>query len=202
MEALTDYLQEGRAQWRLTPRRTVPAWQRGRVASWLVTVDHKRIGILYIATSGLFFLAGGIMALLIRTQLAQANKHFIDARRLQPALHDARHDDDLPRRRPDPGRLRQLPRAADDRRPRHGVPAAERALVLALPLRRHRPAALVLRERRRRARRLDELPAELRLLRKATARTSGSSRSTSSRSRRSRARSTSSSRSTTCARRG
>jgi cytochrome c oxidase subunit 1 len=56
---------------------TVPTWQRGRVASWLVTVDHKRIGILYIATSAVFFVAGGIMALLIRTQLAQANSDFI-----------------------------------------------------------------------------------------------------------------------------
>jgi cytochrome c oxidase subunit 1 len=57
--------------------KPVPAWQRGRVASWLTTVDHKRIGILYIVTSGLFFVAGGIMALLIRTQLAQANSDFI-----------------------------------------------------------------------------------------------------------------------------
>jgi cytochrome c oxidase subunit I len=55
----------------------VPAWQRGRVASWLVTVDHKRIGILYIATAGVFFVAGGVMALLIRTQLAQANEHLL-----------------------------------------------------------------------------------------------------------------------------
>jgi cytochrome c oxidase subunit I len=52
---------------------TVPTWQRGKIASWLVTVDHKRIGILYIATSAVFFVAGGAMALLIRTQLAQAN---------------------------------------------------------------------------------------------------------------------------------
>ena len=59
-------------------RAPVPAWQRGRFASWLVTVDHKRIGILYLATSGFFFLAGGIMALLIRTQLAQANNDFIE----------------------------------------------------------------------------------------------------------------------------
>ncbi|MCP9485673.1 MAG: cytochrome c oxidase subunit I [Gaiellaceae bacterium MAG52_C11] len=57
--------------------RPIPAWQRGRVASWLTTVDHKRIGILYIVTSGLFFVAGGIMALLMRTQLAQANSDFI-----------------------------------------------------------------------------------------------------------------------------
>ncbi len=58
--------------------RPIPAWQRGRFASWLVTVDHKRIGILYLATSGFFFVAGGIMALLIRTQLAQANQGFIE----------------------------------------------------------------------------------------------------------------------------
>jgi cytochrome c oxidase subunit I len=51
----------------------VPSWQRGKVASWLVTVDHKRIGILYIATAGLFFALSGFLALLIRTQLAQAD---------------------------------------------------------------------------------------------------------------------------------
>ena len=51
----------------------VPAWQRGKVASWLVTVDHKRIGILYIATAGFFFVLSGILALLIRSQLAQAD---------------------------------------------------------------------------------------------------------------------------------
>jgi cytochrome c oxidase subunit I len=56
----------------------IPGWQRGRVASWLVTVDHKRIGILYLVTSGVFFVAGGIMALLIRTQLSQADNTFIE----------------------------------------------------------------------------------------------------------------------------
>jgi cytochrome c oxidase subunit 1 len=55
----------------------VPTWQRGRLASWLVTVDHKRIGILYIVTSGVFFLAGGLMAVLMRTQLAQADSDFL-----------------------------------------------------------------------------------------------------------------------------
>ena len=35
--------------------------------SWITTVDHKRIGILYGATAFLFFLMGGIEALLIRT---------------------------------------------------------------------------------------------------------------------------------------
>jgi cytochrome c oxidase subunit I len=55
----------------------IPAWQHGRVASWLVTVDHKRIGILYIVTSGVFFLAGGLMAALMRTQLSQAGNDFL-----------------------------------------------------------------------------------------------------------------------------
>jgi cytochrome c oxidase subunit 1 len=51
----------------------VPTWQRGRVASWLVTTDHKRIGILYIGTSLVFFVLAGLMAMLMRLQLAQAN---------------------------------------------------------------------------------------------------------------------------------
>ncbi len=52
---------------------TTPAWQRGKVASWLVTTDHKRIGILYIGTSLVFFVLAGLMAMVMRLQLAQAN---------------------------------------------------------------------------------------------------------------------------------
>ena len=55
----------------------VPAWQRGKVASWLVTVDHKRIGILYITTAGLFFAISGFLALLIRTQLTSPDNTLI-----------------------------------------------------------------------------------------------------------------------------
>jgi cytochrome c oxidase subunit 1 len=43
------------------------------VWSWITTVDHKRIGILYGVTAFIFFLAGGIEALLIRLQLAKPN---------------------------------------------------------------------------------------------------------------------------------
>ena len=50
---------------------------QGRVSSWLTTVDHKRIGILYIVTSLAFFLAGGVLALLMRAQLATPNEHFV-----------------------------------------------------------------------------------------------------------------------------
>src|SRR5437763_2332084 len=52
-------------------------WRLGRVTSWLTTVDHKRIGILYIWTALVFFALGGILALLIRTQLATPNESFL-----------------------------------------------------------------------------------------------------------------------------
>ena len=149
-------------RWRLGPSRRLPApVDRGRVASWVVTTDHKRIGILYIVTS---------LALLRRGRRPRAaDPHAADPGehrphrpgRLQPAGHDARDDDGLPRHRPGLGRLRELPRPADDRRPRHGLPAAERALVLALPLRRDRALLELVRRRRRAERRLDELPAAL-----------------------------------------
>ncbi len=36
---------------------------------WLTTVDHKKIGVLYMIAGGIFFLLGGIEAILIRIQL-------------------------------------------------------------------------------------------------------------------------------------
>ena len=60
---------------------TVPAWQRGRVASWLVTTDHKRIGILYITTSLVFLVLSGLMALVMRLQLAQADADIVGPER-------------------------------------------------------------------------------------------------------------------------
>jgi cytochrome c oxidase subunit 1 len=54
-----------------------PAWYEGKYARWLTTTDHKRIGVLYISTSLLFFVGGGVLALLMRGQLATANEHFI-----------------------------------------------------------------------------------------------------------------------------
>src|SRR5919205_2749899 len=52
-------------------------WTEGRVASWVTTVDHKRIGILYIGTSLVFFVIGGVFALLMRAQLATPNEHLV-----------------------------------------------------------------------------------------------------------------------------
>ncbi len=43
--------------------------RRSTLVSWLTTTDHKRIGILYIGTAFFFFLLGGLLAEMIRTQL-------------------------------------------------------------------------------------------------------------------------------------
>jgi cytochrome c oxidase subunit 1 len=43
---------------------------RSGLYEWLTTTDHKRIGILYVINSFLFFFLGGIMALLVRSELA------------------------------------------------------------------------------------------------------------------------------------
>ena len=45
--------------------------------SWITTVDHKRIGIMYFVTSLLFLGVGGIEALLIRVQLFRPENDFI-----------------------------------------------------------------------------------------------------------------------------
>jgi len=45
---------------------------------WLTTVDHKKIGILYLLAGGFFFLVGGLEALLIRIQLIQPLNGFVD----------------------------------------------------------------------------------------------------------------------------
>ena len=37
---------------------------------WVMTTDHKKLGIMYIVTAFFFFLVGGMEALLVRTQLA------------------------------------------------------------------------------------------------------------------------------------
>ena len=38
---------------------------------WLTTTDHKKIGIMYLINSFVFFVAGGILALVVRSELAQ-----------------------------------------------------------------------------------------------------------------------------------
>jgi cytochrome c oxidase subunit I len=48
----TDYIHESRG-----------------IMSWIVTLDHKRLGILYLASTMTMFFIGGVFALLVRTEL-------------------------------------------------------------------------------------------------------------------------------------
>jgi cytochrome c oxidase subunit I+III len=55
-------------------KRLDRVWEeRPGILGWLTTVDHKRIGLLYFFTTLAFFGAGGIEALLVRTQLVEPN---------------------------------------------------------------------------------------------------------------------------------
>jgi cytochrome c oxidase subunit I len=47
--------------------------------AWLTTVDHKKIGLMYLASIALFFLVGGILALVLRTELWTPARNFLDA---------------------------------------------------------------------------------------------------------------------------
>ena len=47
--------------------------------SWLFTVDHKKIGIMYGVSAMFFFIVGGVEALLIRLQLAAPNGKVLNA---------------------------------------------------------------------------------------------------------------------------
>ncbi len=47
--------------------------------SWLTTLDHKRIGIMYFITIMAFFLIGGVFALLIRLELFNPGRTLFDA---------------------------------------------------------------------------------------------------------------------------
>jgi cytochrome c oxidase subunit 1 len=47
------------------------------VHEWVTTVDHKRLGILYIVYALLFLIVGGIEATIIRIQLIRAHSDFV-----------------------------------------------------------------------------------------------------------------------------
>ena len=51
---------------------------RGGLYAWLTTTDHKKIGIMYLINSILFFLAGGILALVVRLELAVPGLQLVD----------------------------------------------------------------------------------------------------------------------------
>src|SRR6056297_577350 len=47
--------------------------------AWMTTVDHKKIGLMYLMSVAFFFFIGGMLALLIRTELLTPARTFMDA---------------------------------------------------------------------------------------------------------------------------
>src|SRR6202167_3186926 len=53
--------------------RSISEWLHG----WVVTVDHKKLGIMYIVYALIFLVIGGIEATVMRIQLMVPNNHFV-----------------------------------------------------------------------------------------------------------------------------
>jgi cytochrome c oxidase subunit 1 len=51
--------------------------RRARWLDWVTTADHKKIGVLYMVTAFVFFLVGGVEALLMRIQLGAPDNTFL-----------------------------------------------------------------------------------------------------------------------------
>jgi cytochrome c oxidase subunit 1 len=54
-----------------------PHWQRGRVAGWVLSTDHKRIGILWLGVAGVAVLVSGVIAVVVGIQTAAAEASFV-----------------------------------------------------------------------------------------------------------------------------
>ncbi len=150
--------------------------EEGFLRKYVFSQDHKVIGMQYGFTALCFLLFGFTLMLLMRWQLAfpgkpipvigklarrgqRAGRHHA-AGVLQPARRHARHDHGVPGHRAAGGRrVRQLRRAAPDRRARHGVPQAQHGELLGLLHRRRGDVLELLRPGRRRQLRLDVVPA-------------------------------------------
>lgn len=61
----------------IAPRRIEE--ESNDLLGWLTTTDHKRIGILYLVTSLIYFGVAGLLAVAIRTQLARPDNTFVNA---------------------------------------------------------------------------------------------------------------------------
>src|SRR6266536_1262467 len=53
-------------------------YQRHPIWEWLTTTDHKKIGIMYLVNSYIFFAVAGLLAMFIRTELAEPGTQFFN----------------------------------------------------------------------------------------------------------------------------
>ena len=78
MTILSDPPQRSTSQAAPPDRRAQRKQNMGRtVVKWITSTDHKTIGYLYLITSFIFFLVGGLMALAIRAELTSPGLQFL-----------------------------------------------------------------------------------------------------------------------------
>jgi cytochrome c oxidase subunit 1 len=58
-------------------RPTTPSRKGNVIVNWVTSTDHKTIGYLYLITSFIYFLLGGVMALVIRAQLFEPGEALV-----------------------------------------------------------------------------------------------------------------------------
>ncbi len=148
---------------RAQEERLAKTWETPSGWRYWSTVNNTTVGVWYTATTFIFFLFGGVLAVLMRIQLAVPGEHVPLRRALQPGLHRPRLGDDVSFR--DPGfRIDRghLP-PADARRARPAVPGPVVVWLLVLSSRRTFSFRLDFVQRRARRRLVHVSAAHLRL---------------------------------------
>ena len=57
------------------------------IKSWLLPVDHKRIAVLYLISVTVFFIVGGLAAVLMRLELMTPAGDLVQALRVEQVAH-------------------------------------------------------------------------------------------------------------------
>ena len=70
----------------VTTRAITAPRQTKRWIDWVTTTDHKKIGIMYLVTTFVFFMLGGIEALMMRLQLSEPNNTLLGGERYNQLL--------------------------------------------------------------------------------------------------------------------
>ena len=63
------------------------------VYEWVSTVDHKKIGLMYISYALVFLVIAGLQAVMMRISACGAEQSLCFTAGLQPAVYDVWHDD-------------------------------------------------------------------------------------------------------------
>ena len=117
----------------LTPAATT---YRTGLYEWLTTTDHKKIGIMYVINSFLFFFIGGLLALGVRVELAQPGAAYGFGQRAAHLRRRKRHRQILEffvvAGQDDEGQVFER-RVSEARRPGFGEGFSELDLALAAP---------------------------------------------------------------------